>query len=264
MNKIAHLDFPTSERFFETVQEIWQMQNSFHAMQTALISFGKYVPPHVVNALLRNHAEAGPNLAPIRSTVCFLDVVDFTLLVDSLPIGKVLEAVSEFFEECTSIITDSGGIVDKYIGDAIMAFWNGHDQPVDNHEAVAIAAILKCQRKMDTLRHKLLDRGLPELYCCAGLQTGSVLMGNVGGHSRLNYTVMGEAVNLASRLQALNRVLGTSVLVGESLYEATKDKFVFGKSFTTKVKGFRGDIRAYEPLALGPRKGKITNGESAP
>jgi len=251
MRNVLRLQLETSrDESVKIVQEIEEIEASFEAMTSGLVSFSKYVPLHIIRSVLSNNLEAHLGVQPTVCTVCFIDVVNFTAMSETLSIDIVMEVMGECFEDFSNIIMASGGTIDKYIGDSIMAFWNTPEQPVENHEQTAIAACLSCQARLVELRAKWRESSLPELTCCIGLASGNAFVGNVGSKGRLNYTVMGETVNLAARIEPLNRVFGTSILVDRSLYEITNSQFEFCKIGSTTVKGLRNIIELYEPLCL--------------
>ena len=147
----------------------------------------------------------------------------------------------------TKVIQAHGGTIDKFIGDAIMAFWNApKDEP--DHAALACKAALACQRKLAEMRKD--DPRLKDLRARIGLATGDVLVGNIGASDRMNYTVMGDSVNLASRLEGLNKAYDTPVMIAEATHAAAKDEVLARPIDVVAVKGRAVGIRVYEPLAL--------------
>src|SRR5262249_3642719 len=155
---------------------------------------------------------------------------------ETLPAGELIDLVSEYLGEMSNIIIYSGGTLDKYIGDAIMAFWNA-PEPLAHHPLVACKVAISCQQRLRELQPAWQQRGLPALQCRIGLYTGPVLVGNLGSHQRMDYTVIGDTVNVASRLESLNKYYGTSILIGDTVYEAARDTFLCRQIDVVAVKG---------------------------
>jgi len=168
--------------------------------------------------------------------------------VEMWSVDEVMQVLSESFDMITTIVSESGGTIDKYIGDSVMAFWNSHHTPLQDHPLRALLACLRAQRELRRMRAKWQEKKLPPLAFCVGLSTGEALMGYVGCAARLNYTVMGRPVNLASRLEKLNRDCGTSILVDRSVYLRTKHCFAYERLGGKQLKGFDGIVEVFEPL----------------
>ncbi len=225
------------------------MYRDLGAMKRGLASFASYVPRDVVRAVLRSgeHATLGGKAKEV--TVFFADLAGFTSLSERLAPADLVLLLGVYFDEMTRVISEYDGTVDKFIGDAIMAFWNAPgDDP--RHAANACKAALACARRLQEL--KLRDPELAELDARIGIATGDVLVGNIGSHARLNYTVIGDAANLASRLEGLNKVYGTRILVSEATFEAAKADVVMRVIDVVRVKGSARRARVYQPIAVGP------------
>jgi len=145
-------------------------------------------------------------------------------------------------------IAARGGTIDKYLGDGIMALWGAPDHN-DDHAVDACRGALACLRRLDELRADWRREGRPDFRACIGLNSGRVIVGNIGSSERLNYTVIGDPVNLASRFEALTRGYGTSLIVGQTTYEAARYEFVFRRLDTVTVRGRDEPVRIYELLA---------------
>ena len=184
------------------------------AQQTRAM-FAQYVPPAVVARLV-----AEPGLMRLGGevrevTIMFTDLANFTTLSERLSAEQTVELLSGYFDAMTPIIHASGGTVDKFIGDAVMAFWGA---PLDDaqHAEHAVHAALDMQQAMEPLVAGLRARGLPPLQMRIGLHTGRVVVGNVGSQQRFSYTVIGDAVNLAARLEGANKAFGTGILLSQA------------------------------------------------
>ena len=135
----------------------------------------------------------------------FSDIADFTTISESLQPSELVELLSLYLDEMSKIVIDSGGVVDKYIGDAIMAFWNS-PLKVENHQVISCRVALQSQERLRELHLLWKEGGYPLIKMRIGVHSGPVLVGNLGSPDRLNYTCIGDNVNLASRLEGLNKV----------------------------------------------------------
>jgi adenylate cyclase len=179
-------------------------------------------------------------------TVMFCDMRNFTRVSEALSPEELRALVNRFFSSMTAVIGAHRGTLDKYIGDALMAFWGAPLADADHAEHAAAAA-LEMGRALDTLNADLRERGLPEIGVGIGLNTGLVCVGDMGSDIRRSYTVMGDAVNLASRIEALTRHYGVQVLVGQ----ATRDAVGAGRPWVevdrVRVKGKQQSVTLFTP-----------------
>ncbi|MBT9443958.1 MAG: adenylate/guanylate cyclase domain-containing protein, partial [Acidovorax sp.] len=174
--------------------------------------FAQYVPPAVVSRLI-----AQPELMRLGGearevTLMFTDLANFTTLSEQLSAEQTVEVLTAYFNAMTPIVHATGGTVDKFIGDAVMAFWGA---PLDDpqHAEHAVTAAILMQQAMQVLVADLRARGLPPIHMRIGLHTGRVVVGNVGSEQRFSYTAIGDAVNLAARLEGANKAFGTGILL---------------------------------------------------
>ncbi|KAH3744549.1 adenylate/guanilate cyclase [Pelomyxa schiedti] len=233
------------------LQEIDSLNSEVTRMQAALESFSQYVPTQVVRYLCKNNMKPIIGVSTMRCTVMFLDVVDFTQNMEKHGAQSIIEILSAMFESFSTIITRHNGCIDKYIGDAIMALWGCPviDHNSEFHACKAVADILDSLSKLNMI---FTAKSLPTMRVRIGLHSGEVKAGNVGSSHRLNYTVLGNTVNLASRLEPLNKELGTSVLVSDSIRDAAKTHNVFSWRALghIKVRGFKHPVLVHEFLGL--------------
>jgi adenylate cyclase len=211
--------------------------------------FGQYVPPELVRQMARDPRRY--NMAPKSAelTILFSDVRDFTSISESLSAEPLREYINEYLTEM-SIIIRSGhkGTLDKYIGDAIMAFW-GAPMEDAQHARNAVLAALDMQKAVATLNQRFRARGWPALRIGIGINSGTVRVGDMGSRFRRAYTAMGDAVNVASRLEGCTKHYGAGVLLGESTRQRVED-VAFREIDRIKVKGKDQAIAIYEPLGL--------------
>jgi len=226
--------------------EINAIHRALHAMKGGLRSFAAYVPRDLVRAVLASGARAELGGKTKRLTIFFSDLAGFTTLSETMKPDALVELLGGYFDAMTRVIQKRGGTIDKFIGDAIMAFWNAPSDEAE-HAALACEAALACQKKLDEMR--AADPRLANLRARIGLATGDVLVGNIGATDRMNYTVMGDTVNLASRLEGLNKAYGTPIMMSEATFDAVKGAIVARPIDVVAVKGKATGVRVYEPLA---------------
>ena len=230
-------------------KEVATMDESLLHMKGSLRSFSYYVPRDLVRSMLESGQEATLQGQTRELTIYFSDIAGMTSLAETMTPDDLVHLLSRYFDEMTAVIAAQGGTVDKFIGDAIMAFW-GAPAPTADHAARACEAALRSQRKLAQMRAAPEVPGLANIRARVGIATGDVLVGNVGSHDRFNYTVMGDTVNLASRLESLNKLFGTEILMSDPTGEALREKIVARPVGVVQVKGKRQGVEVWEPLAL--------------
>jgi len=233
------------------IKEVDQLIVASEDMKRGLRSFGKYVHADLVREILTSGEEAVLGGRRENLTVFFSDIREFTSIAERMPPEALVDHLAEYLGEMYRQIREECGTVDKLIGDSIMAFWGAPTSNPD-HAAAACRAALYCQEQLGVLREKWKLEGKPLFHQRIGIDTGDVVVGNMGSESHMNYTVIGDHVNTASRLEGLNRHYGTQILIGPGTYELVKDRFVARPLDLVSVKGRKGGIRAYE--LMGERK----------
>ncbi|MBI5608122.1 MAG: HAMP domain-containing protein [Deltaproteobacteria bacterium] len=215
-------------------------------------TFGKYMTAVVADHLLASDVELGGKTMLV--TVLFSDIRDFTTLSERMPAQEVVAMLNDYFTAMVAIIMEEGGVVDKYIGDAIMAVFGA---PVSHPEDAvrALRAAVRMRLALGPLNERLQSKGFPALRTGIGLHTGSVVAGNIGSDQRMEYTVIGDTVNLASRLESQTKALGVSLLVSEETLKAAQDTVVARFVQELQVKGRTEPVRAYE--VLGTKDGAM-------
>ncbi len=208
--------------------------------------FDQYVPPAHIDAMLENPEAYSFEGESREMTVLFADIRDFTSVSEALTATQLKQLLNEFFTPVTEIIFEHDGTVDKYVGDMVMAFW-GAPLEDKNHRANAVASALEILAKLEELRVEFPKKGFPPINIGIGINTGMMDVGDMGSVYRRAYTVLGDAVNLASRLEGLTKFYGLKCLIGEETYESM-DGFVCRLIDKVKVKGKDQAVRAYEPL----------------
>jgi adenylate cyclase len=211
--------------------------------------FGQYVPPELVEEMSRdpeNYSMAGRKA---ELTVLFSDIRGFTTISEGLEPNELASLMNEYLGAMTLVVRKHRGTLDKYIGDAIMAFWGA---PVDDpeHAKNAVLTGLDMHVALTELNKDLMARGKPELKIGVGINTGPMTVGDMGSPVRQSYTVMGDAVNLGSRLEGITKQYGVGFIAGESTRELVKKEFVFRELDRVRVKGKAEPVGIYEPLGL--------------
>ena len=211
--------------------------------------FGQYVPPELVGIMAEDPEQY--TMAPKSTdlTILFSDVRGFTSISEALSPEHLREYINEYLTDMSNIIRGKyRGTLDKYIGDAIMAFWNAPVEDKD-HPRNGVLAALEMLRECGSLNEKFTARGWPTLKIGIGVNSGNVRVGDMGSKERRAYTAMGDAVNVASRLEGRTKYYGVGILVGEATRTLVKD-VVFKEIDKIKVKGKDEAITIYEPLGL--------------
>jgi adenylate cyclase len=211
--------------------------------------FGQYVPPELVDEMARDPGKYNMEPRAAELTILFSDVRGFTGISEALKPEELREYINEYLTDMSGIIRSKHrGTLDKYIGDAIMAFWGA---PVDDaqHARNGVLAALDMQKECKVLNEKFAARGWPTIKIGVGLNSGSVRVGDMGSQVRRAYTAMGDAVNVASRLEGRTKGYGVGILVGEGTRKLVKE-VVFREVDRIKVKGKDEAVTIYEPLGL--------------
>ncbi|MBM3222429.1 MAG: adenylate/guanylate cyclase domain-containing protein [Candidatus Tectomicrobia bacterium] len=209
-------------------------------------TFAKYVSEKVVNELLQHPERIQLGGEERVLSVLFSDIADFTTFSERLKPQALVKLLNEYLTEMTNIVMEQGGIIDKYIGDAIMAEF-GAPIPIAHHADLAVRTAMRMQHRLAELRLHWIQQGLPELHCRVGINTGSMVVGNVGSNQVFNYTAVGDAVNLASRLEGANKHYKTMVMISEFTYQAlTPGLFRTRLLDAIRVKGKSQAVKVYE------------------
>jgi adenylate cyclase len=238
-------------------KEVAAMDESLLNMKGSLRSFSYYVPRDLVRAMLESGQEATLQGQTREMTVYFSDIAGMTSIAENMAPDHLVQLLSRYFDEMTQVVEAQGGTVDKFIGDAIMAFW-GAPAPTADHAARACETALRSQRRLVELRAELRAASdtpaLANIRARIGIATGDVLVGNVGSHDRFNYTVMGDTVNVASRLESLNKLYGTRILISDATYQAARESIIARPVGVVQVKGKSQCVEVWEPLCLASEK----------
>jgi len=215
-------------------------------------AFRFYLTSSVINEMLKDPSKLRLGGDKKELTVMFSDIRGFTTISEGLPPEELVQLLNEYLTGMTDVVFRYDGLLDKYIGDAIMAVFGAPlSQP--DHAARACRAALGMMERLGEFQKKWSAEGKPVLRIGIGINTGDMIVGNMGSEMRFDYTVMGDSVNLASRLEGINKEYGTSIVIGESTHAQVADRFVCRELDSVRVKGKNHPVRIFELLAEGRR-----------
>ncbi len=216
-------------------------------------AFSKYVSPDIVSSIVQNHEQVDVGGKDEILSVIFTDLRGFTTLSDNIPAEKLVLILNSYLNEMSQVILSLGGTIDKYEGDAIMAFF-GAPIPMKDHAIRCCLSALRMKKMEEIINDRLISEGLIEepLFTRIGINTGSMIVGNIGSAKRLDYTIIGSNVNIASRIENANKSYGTSILVSEYTYNEIKDYFECRYVDEAALKGVHHKIKLYELVSERP------------
>ena len=224
--------------------EVSTLQGHFSKMSNAVKGFLKFVPVEVASTFLEGECfELGVDSKAV--SIFFSDIQGFTSITEQLDPKILIKMLSRYFEKTSAIIYRNNGVLDKYIGDAIMAFFNA-PIPILDYEYKSCKTALEMREMLSTLNSQFAQLKLPELKTRIGISSGMCLVGNIGSSYRFSYTCLGDNVNLASRLESINKLYGTSIIISHSCYEKVKDRILCRLLDCVAVKGKKFGTRIYE------------------
>jgi adenylate cyclase len=248
LKHIESFELDAITRMSSPLRELDNLSAALTQMSRGLASFQKYIPTALVRTLVARGVEARPGGRQQVLTVLFTDIVGFTGLSERLG-DAIVPVLSDYLELASAAISTRNGTIDKFIGDAVMAFW-GAPTPNDRHAVDACAAALEFRRRLSQrCAEPGGESGVP-LRMRVGINTGWMLVGNIGSNERLSYTVIGDAVNVASRLEAVNKRYGTEILIGEDTRAAAGDDILVRRLDWVAVYGRTQGLAVYELLGM--------------
>jgi adenylate cyclase len=243
--KLQKLAEPDRSPVTSRIKEIQELGSAMELAQRAIWSFAHFVPKELVQRVIDNSisTELGGDREEI--TVAFTDVRDFTTIAESADPDMLMHQTSRYFSVLTEAFLAEGGTVDKFIGDAVMVFWNAPN-PQPDHVARACRAALAGRRACEKLNCQFETEGLKPFFTRFGIHVGEAIVGNLGSTERMNYTALGNTVNLAARLEGLNKQFGTAILVSEDVYLRVQHCFRFKAFEAVIAKGMTKETRIFE------------------
>jgi class 3 adenylate cyclase len=257
MRRTAHLreEVPIADGEMSRLAELYDLEDAYQNMDMAIRSFTRYVPRDVVKDLLATGELCAIRMQPKNCTMMFTDIQGFTTMCERVAPSELSHLVRSYFEVMSSIVMGHEGLIDKFIGDCIMVVW-GAPFAVPNAEVKAALCGLRMIRetKVPPLAAQFDSAG-EQLHVRVGLASGTVLAGNMGSSERMNYTVIGDAVNLAARLESLNKQFGTSMMMSDVVQRKVSGVFTSRLLLAIRVVGKEEAVKVYEPIGIRPSEG---------
>jgi len=238
---------PPEQPIGSFIGELDRLGQTIHKSQRAIWSFSRLAPREIVRGVLDNSISTELGGTRQEITALFTDVRSFTTIAENAEPDALMHQTSRYFTALTDVIMSNGGTVDKFIGDAVMAFWNAPNAQPDHCERACRAA-LQAKRANEVINREFEKEGLPIFYTRFGIHAGEAVVGNLGSSERMNYTALGNVVNLAARLEGLNKQYDTQILVSESVYNRVGHRFECRFVDTVVAKGMAAETRVYELL----------------
>jgi adenylate cyclase len=227
------------------LKEINELGNTVNLAQRAIWSFARFVPKEIVRRVIDNSISTELGGVRQQITVVFTDVRDFTTIAESADPDILMHQTSRYFSALTDVFLAEGGTVDKFIGDAVMVFWNAPN-PQPDHIERACRAALASKAAGEKLNAQFEAEGLKPFFTRFGIHVGEAVVGNLGSTERMNYTALGNTVNLASRIEGLNKQFGTAILASEEVYSQVQHRFQFKAAGSVTAKGMTKETRVFE------------------
>ena len=251
----------------KTGDEMEALASGFNAMVDGLrerdklrATMGKYMTQSVMDHVMNGKVELGGELLTV--TLLFSDIRSFTSISETMSAQELVKLLNEYFTEMVAVVMEEGGVVDKYIGDAIMAVF-GAPVPKPDDALRAVRAAVRMRHALAVLNEKLVARGVAPIKTGIGLHTGEVVAGNIGSEARMEYTVIGDAVNLASRLETSTKELGTDVLISDDTNALLGEEFETRAVREITVKGRAKPVMVYEVLGFKKKAASVRPPASA-
>jgi adenylate cyclase len=228
----------------------WSYFTEDRQRRMILKALAQYVSPAVADRIARDPTQVNLGGERRDMTVMFTDLKNFTNMTESMQVEDLTRMINYYFREMSDVILKVDGTVDKYIGDAIMSFWNAPVEQAD-HALLACRAALGMQQREREIRPELEKLGAKDLLTRIGLNSGTMAVGNMGSERKLNYTVLGDSVNFASRLEGANKFYGTQILMAESTANLVRDHVVVRQVDVLRVKGKKQPMAVFELMGEG-------------
>jgi adenylate cyclase len=214
-------------------------------------SFSQYLNKEVIDILVKHPDQLRLGGEEKDLTVIMADIRNFTTLSETLTPEALIQLLNRYLEELTEVILDNGGTLDKYMGDAVMAFF-GAPVSDENHPQNACRTVIQMCDRLQRKRQEWMAQGLPALHFGVGISTGAMVVGNLGSRRRFDYSVIGDNVNLASRLEGLTKIYGVEVIIPEQTRDRLDPTFVCRELDMVQVKGRQALVRIFELIGMAP------------
>jgi adenylate cyclase len=249
VNEVQQFSTRRTALVHSPIREIASLAQAVDTLQGAIGAFSAFVPRELVKQLIGSGHELTLGGHSKFLTIMFTDLESFSTWAESTPAQELLARVSAYFEVVTRAVNSSSGTLDKFIGDGVMAFW-GAPAMLEDHAYQSCVAALRIQQGMKELNARWAKEGLAPLTVRIGIHSDAVLVGNMGSAERMSYTVMGDGVNLAARLEGTNKEFGTRICVSHAVFREAGERLWLRRMGIVTVKGRRGDLDVYELLGV--------------
>ena len=251
IQSINRLDLQDTIQENSGIQELYFLQKHLNTMQKSLNSFSHYIPKKVVKLLLSENKEAKIDGEQKMVTMFFSDIENFCEYAERKSPKELAQQLALYFDVLSQLVINKQGTIDKYIGDSIMAFWGAPTQ-INGHENKAVESVIEM---MDVLASKSNDRdALFKNKTRFALHTGEVVVGNIGSNERFNYSIMGNNVNICSRLESLNKRYGTQALISDTTYQNCTLDVVTRPLDCVRLKGLSNPIQIHQLVSFSQKK----------
>jgi adenylate cyclase len=232
------------------VREIAQLQSAAALLRNSLQSFCSFAPVDVVRALIKSGIPLALGVERRSLTILFADLENFSTHAEQSAPDALLDQMSVYFEKVSRAISDENGTVDKFIGDGVMAFW-GAPAASSDHALRACAGALRAVRRMERVNESWGREGKPTFRIRIGLNSAEVLVGNIGASDRFSYTAIGDGVNVAARLEGMNKTFGTAICLSDSVFNAVASEIILARPLRqVQVKGRKQEFMIYELIGI--------------
>jgi adenylate cyclase len=262
VGRIQELSGETLPAQPSSIREIAVLSRAIDTLDSAIKSFASYVPVGLVRQLLESDQKLELGGHSRFLTIFFSDLQAFSTLSESIPSQELLARVSAYLETVNKAVNREHGTIDKFLGDGVMAFW-GAPALLEDHAWRACVAALRIQRSMADLNARWAVDGVQPLKPRIGIHCDAVVVGNIGSKERMSYTVMGDGVNVAARLEGINKEYGTGICISHSVYKEAGERLVVRPMGDVAVKGRRTAIPIYELLAVTGSDAEFAPDEAA-
>ncbi len=243
--KIGKLELDGEFKLDSAISEVHDLSQGMTAMRNSIKAFQAYIPSELVRQLIERGEGANLGGNERTLTIMFIDIANFTTISENLDPEPLMLQLSDYLGMLAEKIRINHGTVDKYLGDGVMAFW-GAPVPSEQHAMHACQAALNCRKGIQEMNQSWEVKGKKPFWSRFGIHTGVTLVGNLGSQSRMNYTVVGDSVNLASRLEGINKIYQTEIIVSTDTRDALEKEFLFRPLGSVAVKGKQQEVEIYE------------------
>jgi adenylate cyclase len=248
-SQLQRLGEPSLAPVTSHIREIHELGTTVNLAQRAIWSFAHFVPKEIVRGVIDNSISTRLGGVKQEITLVFTDVQGFTTIAEAADPDMLMRQTSRYFSALTEAFLAEGGTIDKFIGDAVMVFWNAPNPQAD-HVARACRAALAAKAAGERLNAEFEAEGLTPFITRFGIHVGEAVVGNVGSTERMNYTALGNTVNLAARLEGLNKQVGTTILASEAVFSRVRDQFTFNAFDAVIAKGMTKATRIFELVGV--------------